>query len=351
MRPFRTREDTVMPHVPSPRLTRRNLLAAGGVAGLGALVAACGTNGGGSSDKATEPKAAGPWTFTDDRKQKVTLDAAPERVVAYIGTAAALHDFGVDRIVGVFGPTVRKDGSPDVQAGDLDVTKVTVLGNAWGEFNIEKYAALRPELLVTDMWEPGALWFVPDDSKDKILPLAPSIALNLTRVLLPESIERHAELAKALGADLGAKKVTDAKVRFEAAADTLRQAAKAAGGLKVLAASASADTLYVSDPAVYPDLSYFRSLGVDIIVPGRVTGGFFENLSWENADKYPADLILLDNRTSALQPEALAAKPAWSQLPAVKAGRITPWLSEPRFSYAGCAPLIESLAEAVKDAR
>ena len=124
-----------------------------------------------------------------------------------------------------------------------------------------------------------------------------------------------------------------------------------AGLPAILAASASADTLYVSDPAVYPDLSYFRSLGVDIIVPGRVTGGFFENLSWENADKYPADLILLDNRTSALQPEALAAKPAWSQLPAVKAGRITPWLSEPRFSYAGCAPLIESLAEAVKDAR
>ena len=74
----------------------------------------------------------------------------------------------------MFGPTTRTDGSRDPQAGDLDVDKVTVLGNVWGEFNIEKYAALRPELLITHMYDPDALWYVPDESRDKILSSRPA---------------------------------------------------------------------------------------------------------------------------------------------------------------------------------
>ncbi|GAB2887741.1 hypothetical protein GCM10027074_65060 [Streptomyces deserti] len=43
------------------------------------------------------------------------------------------------------------NGSPDPQAGDMDVTKLTSLGTEWGQFNIEKYAALRPDLLVSNV--------------------------------------------------------------------------------------------------------------------------------------------------------------------------------------------------------
>lgn len=327
--------------------SRRTLLTAGGALGLGALVAACGGGGGKTS---SEPAGAkGPWSFTDDRRTTAKSDRTPARVVAFTAAAAALHDFGVE-CVGVFGPTTLKNGAADPQAGDIDVAKVTVLGNVWGEFNVEKYAALAPDLLVTNMYQPDALWYVPDDTKKKILSLAPSVAFTTAGVPLTEPIRRYAELAASLGADLKAAKVTDAKARFEKASETLRRVAKAKGGLKVLAASGSADLLYVSTPGVYADLSYFRSLGVDVITPGKVTGGFFENLSWENADKYPADLILLDDRTSALQPKDLAAKPTWAQLPAVKAGQVTPWASEPRFSYAGAAPLIERLAAAVEKA-
>jgi iron complex transport system substrate-binding protein len=333
--------------MPGPHdLSRRGLLAAGGAVGLGALLAACGGNGG---DRAA---ASGGWSFTDDRGQKATAKSRPKRVVAYVGTAAALHDFGVgDQLVGVFGPTKLKDGRPDPLAGNLDVNKVTIIGNAYGEFNIEKYAALHPDLLVTDMFQPPNLWFVPDDSKTKILALAPSVGFTTSHVSLPQPIQRHEQLAAALGADIKAAAVTAAKARFDKATESVRAAAKANSGIKVLAASGSPDLFYVSDPRVYADLAYFRSLGVDIIVPNKVTGGFFENLSWENADKYPADIILLDSRTSALQPKDLAAKPSWSKLPAVKAGQVVPWLSEPRFSYAGCAPVLEGFAKAVRDAK
>jgi iron-desferrioxamine transport system substrate-binding protein len=150
---------------------------------------------------------------------------------------------------------------------------------------------------------------------------------------------------------MGADRITVAKKRFAHAAADLRSAAKANRGLKVLAASGSRDLFYVSNPKINADLMYFRELGVDVVVPDHPDkGGCFESLSWKNAGKYDADLILLDSRTSALQPKALAAKPSWRALPAVQAGQVVPWASAPRFSYAGCAPLLEALAKSVRDA-
>ncbi|MEU7179179.1 MULTISPECIES: ABC transporter substrate-binding protein [Streptomyces] len=330
--------------------TRRGILAAGGALGIGALLAACG--GDKSSGDAKSGAKNGAWSFTDDRKVTVSLKNVPQRIVAFTGTAAALHDFGIDdQIVGVFGPTKLKDGTADPQAGGLDVDKVTIIGNAYNQFNVEKYAGLSPDLLVTNMYEPGALWFVPDDSKDKITQLAKSVALTSSRVPLVKIIERYAELARSLGADLKAKQVTDAKARFEKASESLRKAA-ASHRVKVLACSGSPDLFYASNPGISADLMYYKSLGVDLIVPDHLDkGGYFESLSWENADKYQADVLMLDSRTATLQPKDLAAKPSWAKLPAVKSGQITPWSSEPRFSYAGSAPLIEALAKAVENAK
>jgi iron complex transport system substrate-binding protein len=330
-------------------LSRRGLLAAGGAA-LGALLTAC---GGSRSSGSASVADSGPWTFTDGRAKTVTTRTTPSRIVAFTGTAAALVDFGLEKkIVGVFGETRLANGAAASQAGELDIDKVTILGNVWGEFNVEKYAALNPDLLVTHTYGDDALWYVPDESKDKILKLAPSVAISVGKVPLPEPIKRYAELAESLGADLKAKQVTDAKARFDAAGETLRQAAKATGGLTVMAASGSADVLYVSNPRMSSDLMHFADLGVDLVVPTKLDkGAYFESLSWENADKYAADLIILDNRSTALQPADLAAKPAWAALPAVRAGQVAGWDPVPRFSYAGSAPLLQNLAKSIQDAK
>ncbi|MEU7935907.1 ABC transporter substrate-binding protein [Microbispora bryophytorum] len=331
-------------------MSRRGLFAAGGAAVLTLALAACG-----SSDPApsTAGQSAKSWSFTDDRMETVTAGAVPSRVVAFTGTAAVLADYGLQqKVVGVFGETKRADGSPEPQAGDLDVNKVTILGNVWGEFNIEKYAALRPDLLVTHMYDPGALWYVPDESKDKIVKLAPTVAVSVARVPMTEPIERYAALAESLGADLAAPKVAEAKARFEAAAESVRTAVAGNPGIKVLAASGSPDVLYVSNPEVNTDLMYFTQLGVDVVKPEKPgDGGYYENLSWENADKYDADLILLDNRGTALQPKDLTSKPSWAKLPAVRAGQVVGWDPVPRFSYAGAAPILENLALAIRNAK
>ncbi len=346
------------PRVPRvPRLSRRSLLAAGGALGAAALVSACGDEDSGNGAGSGDDTGGAPFRFTDDRGETVELDGVPERLVAFIGSAAVLKDYGVD-CTGVFGPTTRENGEPDVQAGDVPVDRVTILGQTWGEFNVEDYVELEPQLLVTNMFEPDALWYVPEESSEEITGFASSVGILVAPtgdhpdLRLTTPLERYAELAEALGADLTAPAVTEARTRFENAAEALRQAARDNPDITVLACSAAADLFYASDPTASCDLAYFKDLGVSLITPDELDeGGFFQSLSWENADAYPADVLLLDNRSVALQPDALTDKPTWRRLPAVQANQIAPWNSEPRYSYAGCAPLLEQLAEAIRTAR
>ncbi|MFJ8308354.1 MULTISPECIES: ABC transporter substrate-binding protein [unclassified Streptomyces] len=332
--------------------TRRGLLAMGGALGIGAALTACG-GGGEKSGSAGGGKAAadsGPWSFKDDRGQTAQTKATPRNIVAYTGAAAALFDYGI-QVKGVFGPTRTKDGKADVQAGGLDIGKVEIIGNTYGEFSVEKYAALQPDVLITDMWQKDVLWYVPDNSKDKILKLAPSVALWASDESMPAALQRRADLAKSLGADLNAAKVTAAKAAFEKASARLRAAAKANPGIKVLLGSASPDLFYVSEAKRSCDTRYFQELGVRFVTPKVDAQGFFESLSWENVAKYPADLILMDNRTGTLQPGDLGSKPTWGQLPAVKAHQIVPRLTEPIYSYARVAPIVDALAQAIENAK
>ncbi|NEW40974.1 ABC transporter substrate-binding protein [Nocardia cyriacigeorgica] len=329
---------------PNTDVNRRRFLTLGGIACLGAALAACGS---GSDD---EPSSGDGWTFTDDRGYTVGLGATPGRVVAFTGSAGALADYGVrEPLVGIFGDVSTGKGTPRALAGDLNVDDLTVVGDDWGQFDIEKYALLEPDLLVTDTYVPDRLWYIPDDSRQKIESANPNvIALAVADRGLPTIIGRYEELAAALGADLTAEPVVVAKARFEAAAQAVRDAVARRPGIRVLAASAAPATFYVSDPSTSADLSYFAELGVELVVPDEVdSGGYFQSLSWESADRYRADLILLDSRSSAGQPDALASNAVWRSLPAVRAGQVTPWNPVFRFSHTGAAPLLEDLAVAL----
>ncbi|MEU2335507.1 ABC transporter substrate-binding protein [Streptomyces sp. NPDC013172] len=345
-----------MSNVRAAHLTRRGLLAAGGALGLGAALAACGGDGrsGGSSGEETTAAKSGPWTFKDDRGTTVKLDRVPANIVAFVGVGAALYDYGID-VKGVFGPTTTKDGKADVQAGDMDVSKLTVLGNAWGQFNVEKYAALAPDVLITTMFDgAGTLWYVPDESEDKIAKLAPSVGISAYDRRLTVPLQRVWALAESLGADMTARKVTDAKKRFEAASTRLRAAAKAHPELKVMAGSAADALFYVSGTNLSVDLEYFKALGVNFVEPPESAkkqgGGWYESLSWENVDKYPADIIMMDDRSATIQPADIT-QATWKKLPAVKAGQVIARSPEPIFSYDKCVAMVENLAKALETAK
>ncbi|MEU6808240.1 ABC transporter substrate-binding protein [Streptomyces sp. NPDC046831] len=346
-----------MPNARALHVSRRGVLAAGGALGLGAALAACGDGDGknGGSGEGAAAGTSGSWTFRDDRGQTVKAGRTPSSIVAFVGVAAALHDYGV-RVKGVFGPTTTKDGKADVQAGDMDVSKVTVLGNTWGQFNIEKYASLAPDALISTMFDDaGTLWYVPEESKKKILAVgAPTVGISVYDRQLTEPLQRMLALAGSLGADVKADKVTQAKKRFEDAAARLRAAARARPDIKVLVGSASQDLFYVSGSDLSVDLEYFKALGVRLVEPPQSAkaqgGGWYESLSWENVDKYPADIIMMDNRTSAIQPADIT-EATWKKLPAVKAGQVIARNPEPILSYDKCAPLLDDLAQAIENAK
>src|SRR5690606_39551044 len=105
--------------VDSVKLARRGLLAGGGALGLTGLLAACGS---GEDGDDAEAASGGSWSFTDDTGATVELDQVPDKIAAFTGLAAALHDFGITPKA-VFGPTVNQDGSPTSQAGNLPVDR------------------------------------------------------------------------------------------------------------------------------------------------------------------------------------------------------------------------------------
>lgn len=146
-------------------------------------------------------------------------------------------------------------------------------------------------------------------------------------------------------------KVTAAKARFEKAAARLRAAAKSKPEIKVMVGSASQDLFYVSLAKMSADTLYFQELGVKFVEPKVNAAGFFEELSWENVDKYGADIIMMDNRSSALQPEALTSSRPGRSSPAVKGGQVIPRTTEPIYSYDKCAPILEDLAKAIENAK
>jgi iron complex transport system substrate-binding protein len=325
-----------------PVLPRRGFLAATAGFAAALTLGACGDEA--TPTKAAPTGAAGGWTFTDDRDKKLDLPKRPSRVVAQVGSAAALWDFGV-RPVGVFGPHKLKDGTRDPQVGNVDITKVQGLGNVWDEFNVEQYIALQPDLLVSSMYIKGTLWYVPEKSKATIEQVAPTAGIMLTGRSAMQVIGKYEELAKSLGADM--QGVPEAKARLEAASKELA----AFKDLKILMMSAGPDSMWVVNPPEYPDIVHLTQNGLSVVTPSKVDeGGFFQTLSWENADTYDADVILYDTRTQSLKPAEMMKKPTFAKLPAVKAGQLYPWSAEAPYSYQGYADFVEGLVANLKKA-
>jgi iron complex transport system substrate-binding protein len=332
--------------MPFRPISRRGFLFATGGLAATAVLAGCGDD-----TPSNTSSSGGAWEFTDDRGVKVTRDKQPEKIVAYVSSAAALWDFGV-RPIGAFGPQKTESGEKELQAGNIDLSKVTSLGNAWDDFDVEKFIGLQADLVVTGLTgtKPTDLWAITEETGVKVEKTAPILALSEYKVTLPKVIERYEALAKALGADVASAEVTSAKEEFQTASDELTAAAKEKAGLKVLVLYADKDGVYIAKPEFFADLSYYKELGLDI-VSGGGSDDYWEQLSWEQVGKYPADLILTDTRTFALSKQQMAEFPTWNVLPAVAAGQLGDWSAEPRFNYTLAAPVIRDLTTAVKGAR
>lgn len=88
------------------------------------------------------------WTYTDGAGKTITLPEAPKRIVAHANSAAALIPLGI-RPVAIYVDSAVAD---DVSLRGIDLTGIEIIGEAWGEIDIEKLAAIAPDLIIAEYW-------------------------------------------------------------------------------------------------------------------------------------------------------------------------------------------------------
>jgi iron complex transport system substrate-binding protein len=296
------------------------------------------------------PRADSAWTYVDDAGETISLPARPERIVAAIPMAGGLWDFGI-RPVGVWGTTLRPDGSPEVWVGNLDLDAVESIGEVYGEIDLEALVTLQPDLLVNVKWADAPdIWGLPPESVEQIYRIAPVAHVTFVDRPITETIASVQELAVALGADPEAPQVVAARRAFDDASDDLRAAIAEKPGLTAMFVSGTPEAFYVANPSVNSDLLFFKELGLDIVQPD-IDEGFFEELSWEQAGKYAADLILVDARQwSSTGAQLKESVPTFAALPAAQADQFGSWKTEFAPSYAAFTPLLEELAATIRAA-
>ncbi|MEV7397380.1 ABC transporter substrate-binding protein [Aeromicrobium sp. NPDC092404] len=324
---------------------KRFPLAAAVATALIALTA-CGSS---SSDG---DAGSGPWTFTDDRGTKISVDGTPRRIVVQSSIAAALTDLGLgDQIVGTFGPLKLSDGSVDPQAAGLDPEDVTDVtgGGEYGTLDLEKLAALKPDLVVTNMYVKPELWYLNDATAKQVEKLAPTLAINFQGLDLVETLDAVEKVAARLGADLQDDDAVEGRKAFEAASKRLSAVGDELEGKTVLPVSATADLFYAGDPKQFPDIAYYQSIGLPIAPVKPKKGSYWDELSWEKSDKYDADIILWDDRLGAGGLKSLKAQPVFGTITGAKNDAYVPWAAVTPPGYAAYARIIDTLVDNLKE--
>lgn len=322
-------------------MNRRFRLATVAAAAAAATLAlaACG-----ASTDASEGEAGGGSGFVheDARGKTIEIDGTPKTVVAQASAAAALWDNGY-RVVGVYGDLPEP---PNYLTGSLDTSETEVLGKAWGEFNVEEYAAMNPDLLIDMTFDGKTLWYAADVEK-QVEKLAPTLAMPLTGLSVTEQIEAFETLAEELGAD---PETAAAKADFEDAVARIKAAVKKNPDLTVVAASTYGEEIYFANAPEHPDLAYLAELGVRFPEVKPDEQGIFEPVSLENIGKYPADVLLIDAR----DPGGLAdleRQEIFTRLPAVAAGQQDLWYPAAPYSYEAYAEIFSGYADQLEAAQ
>lgn len=324
-------------------LTKKLSLLLGALLAIAAL-AACGSGAGAPASSAAASPASSSWSYTDDTGATITLDHKPERVAGYADQILSLLSYGVQPVA-VFG---RVDVKSDPRFAGYDLSQVKIVGNAYGEIDLEALAEAQPDLIVTAVYPSDRKGTIDAKSpyyglKDleqqkKVVAIAPVAALKVGGKGL-DVIQSNAKLAVALGADQA--KVDADKAAFDAAATKLTAAAKDSG-LEVTVMYADADGIYLVKPEDEPQTQLYKSLGVKLTELKPDGPYYWDIYSWENAGKVMSgDIILLS--AEGYQVDDLKKQATFAKHPALQAGQVFP-NAYTSMDYASQAKLMDQLA-------
>lgn len=303
------------------------------------------------STASTVPAAgASGWSYTDGSGQTTTLDDVPLRIVAHGSAAAALIPLGI-RPIGIYADTKITE---DLALKQLDLEGIEIVGEEWGTINVEAVAALEPDLIVAEWWPLEQAYSGLEEgtgaASQQLREIAPIVG-----VAQGPSIEAmlgdYEELALSLGADLDAPDIAAERERYAAAVESFESAVAAKPDLTVLAVSPTPELLYVAVPEYSAELSDFVRWGMPLVVPDNPDDGFeyWESLSWENANKYQADLLLIDERGYPSNLAEAEKQPTWTSLDAAAAGAVAVWPAYWLRNHHDYATALEQLTAAIEN--
>ncbi|WP_182376835.1 ABC transporter substrate-binding protein [Nocardioides sp. WS12] len=308
--------------------------------------AACSSDIADKSDAKDSSKVPdGPWEFTDGSGEVVKLDKTPTRIIAHGAEAAALMAYGI-KPVGIY---ADEPVTTDPNLKDLDLTGIAILGEEWGSIDVAKASTLTPDLIVADWWPAEKAHSGFEDGvkakSKKLAELAPVVGAAQGDSIL-DLAEGYEDLAESLGADIENSQGNKDKAAFEKSRDAFIAAMKDKD-FTALAVSPASDLLYVANPEFAPELLDFDRWGLDIVEPDSPDKGFpyWENLSWEKADKYQPDVLMFDSRSFTTDSKTVKDQPTWNSIRAAKAGQIVEWPGFWLHTYGHYAVALDKLTE------
>jgi iron complex transport system substrate-binding protein len=328
------------------------LLAA--VLGVTALTSC--SSGAAAADAATgAPAGSGAataeWSYTDATGTTVTLPQRPERVASYADYAIGMFAYGL-RPTAVFG---RVDVATDPRFAGYDLSQTTVVGNSYGEIDLEALAASKPDLIVTGIYPTdrnGTIdstqpyyAFADLEQQAQLAKIAPIVAIKVGGNGL-DVIKSLTALTEALGASPDT--VAAARADFDRASTELTAAATQST-LEVTQMYADADGIYVVKPADEPETQLYQSLGVtytDLHPDGTY---YWDIFSWENVGQMMTGDVLLAN-VEGFQQAELAAQPTFAASPALVAGQVHTW-NGAALDYASQAVQMGKLTEILRSSQ
>ena len=291
------------------------------------------------------------WSFTDDTGKTVTLDHQPKRIASYADYALGLLSTGVAPVA-VFG---RVDVKTDERFADYDLSKTAIVGNSYGEIDLEKLADAAPDLIVAGVYptdRKGTIdknepyYSLADkEQQAQLEKIAPIVAIEVGGKG-SDVIESMNKLATALGADPDT--IAAARKKYDTAAADLTAASKETG-LEVTQMYADADGVYVVKPGDEPETELYRSLGVDFTDLHPDGEYYWDKYSWENAAQMMTGDVLLVN-VEGFQKKDLLDQATFASSPALKADQIHAW-NDAALDYASQAAHMTELAKILRESK
>jgi iron complex transport system substrate-binding protein len=328
-------------HRASASGSRRQLIGAAG--GL-ALAATFGRISASQTTGTPASPAVSGWAFTDDKGVTVSLPQRPLRIVADVNAAAPLWDMGI-RPVAVFGWNASETGDFGAAGGQIDPSAVEIVGNATEPINVENVVAVEPDLIVTLTWapdDPADYWSIDPEILEQVQQVAPIVAISAVE-RADIAVERFFELAVALDPEVAENAtVTEDQARFDEASSALQSLTTEKPEISFSFIWAGPEVLYVAVPENWGDLLLFQHLGLTIVTPDAPTSPYWDELSWEQALKYPSDVVMNSWR-SEITDDALKDQPTFGPHPGVRSGQVGSWNQDFILSHRGLAETIESV--------